>query len=72
MVTDPKPAFLVTLNGRTVRFNSGRDDLFYCKAEDLQSPRTINPFSTGGSLAVPKNQEAIFVTSAGANFTQKK
>ena len=45
MITYPQQAFLVTLDGRTVRFNSGRDGLFHCKAENLSLHEPLIPLA---------------------------
>ena len=71
METHPKSAFLVTLYGRTIRFNNGREGLFHCKALELQSARFTNP-KTESFMKVPRNQGAIFITSVDDEYTQKE
>ena len=72
METHPEPAFLVTLDGRTIWFNGGREGLFHCNALELQSTRFPHASKTKSFAKVPRNQGAIFVTSTDDKYTQKE
>ena len=72
MVSDPEPAFLVSLRGKTIRFFNGRDGMNHCNARYLESLEPSNNNATYSIMNVLLGQGITFLGNIANKYSKKE